>query len=252
MGGLLMNADYLQKYYLYERNHWWFVVREKIIRHQLNVSVPRHKKLKILNAGVATGRSSEMLQHYGDVVSVEKDHDTCVFLREKLELDVVECGIESLPFADNTFDIVCVFDVLEHIEQQNQAVAELHRVCKNEGLLYCSVPAFSFLWSTHDEVNHHKRRYTRKSICEVIEEKFVVKYSTYFNFLLFVPIFLSRVVFKRRQVTGKLVSDFEYNKLLNGVFFSFFFKAIFSIELLLLRFFTLPLGVSIFLRARKQ
>lgn len=246
-----MNPDYLQKYYFYERNHWWFVVREKIIRQQLHASLPVKRHLKILNAGVATGRSSEMLQQYGEVTSVEKDHDTCVFLRGNLQLDVVECSLESLPFDDNTFDVVCVFDVIEHIEQQEQAVAELYRVCKKEGLIYCTVPAFSFLWSSHDEVNHHKRRYTKKSINNVVEEKFVVEYSTYFNFLLFVPIYLSRVIFRRRAPSRKIVSDFEYNKLLNGGFFSFFFRAIFSIELLLLRFFRLPFGVSILLRAKK-
>lgn len=247
-----MNPDYLQKYYYYERNHWWFLVREKIIRQQLKASLPPQRPLKILNAGCATGRSSEMLQEYGEVISVEKDADTCVFLRKELGLLVIENDLESLPFADNYFDVVCIFDVIEHIEEQNPVIAELHRVCKPNGLLYCSVPAFSFLWSRHDEVNHHKRRYTRKEISKVLEKKFLIEYSTYFNTLLFLPIWFSRIILQRMQSPQKMISDFEDDNVLNSRFFSFFFKTIFSLELMLLPYFALPFGVSILLRARKR
>ncbi|MBX3255536.1 MAG: class I SAM-dependent methyltransferase [Chitinophagaceae bacterium] len=246
-----MNPEYLRKYYDYERNHWWFRVREKIIRQQINSSLPSYKPLKILNAGCATGRSSEMLQQYGEVFSVEKDHDVCVFLREKLNMEVWEAGLESLPFDDDFFDVVCVFDVIEHIAEQELAVAELFRVCKPGGFFYCSVPAFSFLWSIHDEVNHHKRRYTKRSLRCVLDKKFVIEYNTYFNFILFFPVWLSRCVLQRMRKSPGMVSDFESGKILNSRFFSFFFKSLFSIELLLLRYFTLPFGVSILLRARK-
>lgn len=247
-----MNPDYLQKYYFYERNHWWFLIREKIIRQQLNRSLPVNRQLRILNVGAATGRSSQMLQQYGEVTSVEKDAVTCIFLREKLRLHVIEADIESLPFEDNVFDVVCVFDVIEHIEHQNQAVAELCRVCKNDGILYCSVPAFTFLWSRHDEINHHKRRYTRGSIRKVLGEKFVIEYNTYFNALLFLPIWLTRTLLQHMRKPREMVSDFAYSKMLNSHFFSSVFKAVFSIELLLLRYFTIPFGVSILLRAKKR
>jgi SAM-dependent methyltransferase len=247
-----MSPDYLQKYYFYERNHWWFLIREKIIRQQLNRSLPVNRRSKILNVGAATGRSSQMLQQYGEVTSVEKDAGACVFLREKLNLHVIEGDVELLPFEDNVFDVVCIFDVIEHIERQEQAVAELYRVCKNDGVLYCSVPAFAFLWSRHDEINHHKRRYTRRSIHEVLGEQFVVEYSTYFNALLFLPIWFTRTILQRIRKHREMVSDFAYSKILNGCFFSSVFKAVFSIELLLLRYFTIPFGVSILLRAKKR
>lgn len=247
-----METDYLQKYYNFERRHWWFRVREKILLQQLNKSLPTGKSLNILNAGAATGRSTQILQQYGQVISVEKDPETCIFLREKLGLEVVESGLESLPFDDNHFDVVCIFDVIEHVENQHLAIDELCRVCKPGGLLYCSVPAFSFLWSMHDEVNHHIRRYTRSDISLVIQRRFQVVYSTYFNFLLFFPIAawrtLNRFMFNRRR----MVSDFEYSKTLNNDFFSTFFKAIFSIELILLKFCSLPFGVSILVRAKKR
>ncbi len=247
-----MNSDYLQKYYHYERNHWWFLVREKIIRQLLNASLPENRQLKILNAGAATGRSSQMLMEYGEVISLEKDHNTCIFLRETLNMNVVEGDLESLPFEEDSFDVVCVFDVIEHIEQQDAAVAELYRVCKPGGWIYCSVPAFSFLWGSHDDVNHHKRRYTKKSITGVLGKRFIIEYSTYFNMLLFIPIWFSRGMLQRMRRTQKMVSDFESGSLVNSQFFSRIFKAVFSIELILLRYFTLPFGVSILVRARKS
>jgi ubiquinone/menaquinone biosynthesis C-methylase UbiE len=247
-----MNPEYLQKYYYFERNHWWFLVREKIIRQQLNKSFPANAQLKILNVGAATGRSSQMLQEYGEVISVEIDPDTCIFLRGELGLTVVEGSVESLSFGDNVFDVVCAFDVIEHIEQQEQAINELFRVCKNNGVLYCTVPAFHFLWSTHDEVNQHKRRYTMKGIQEVVGHKFTVEYSTYFNALLFFPVWFTRTILQRLQKPQQTVSDFENSKILNRRFFTFMFKTIFSMELLWLRYFTFSFGVSILLRARKQ
>lgn len=247
-----MNTDYLQKYYHYERNHWWFQVRERIIVQQLNVSLPTGKGLKILNAGCATGRSSQMLQQYGEVTSVEKDHDTCMFVRDVLGLPVLECDLEALPFEDEYFDVVCIFDVIEHVDQQEHAISELSRVCKPGGVIYCSVPAYNFLWSRHDEVNQHMRRYTRRGIKLVLEKGFAVEYSTYFNIILFFPILVKRKILQRVQKSKEEVSDFESNKTLNGRFFSFFFKRFFSIELLLLRFFKLPFGVSVLLRGRKK
>ncbi len=252
MGRQAMESDYLHKYYLFERKHWWFRVREKILMQQLDKSLPSGASLKILNAGAATGRTSQMLQKYGAVVSVEKDHDTCVFLQQKLGLDVVESELESLPFEDNLFDVVCIFDVIEHIEEQKVAISELYRVCKTGGLLYCSVPAFSFLWSRHDEVNHHVRRYTRPGITQLIQSKFKVVYNSYFNCLLFVPILCCRLFQRYMPKPKRMVSDFEHSKLLNGSFFSFFFNAIFSIEIFLLKFVPLPFGVSILVRAKKE
>lgn len=246
-----MDPDYLRKYYHYERNHWWFLVREKIIVQQLHSSLPPKTPLKILNGGCATGRSSQMLMPFGDVTSVEKDHATCVFLREQLNIEVIEADITSLPFEDDSFDIICIFDVIEHLDAEKEAIAELNRVCKPGGVLYCSVPAYLFLWGTHDEINQHKRRYTANSIRETLNPSFEVEYCTYFNTLLFLPIWFSRRVLQRISRVSKKTSDFEYSEALSGRLLSFIFKSVFSLEVLLLRYIKFPFGVSILLRSRK-
>src|SRR5579864_7790542 len=111
-----MDSEYLKLYYKLEREHWWFRIREKILRQQLAKTLPPNKQLKILNVGAATGRTSEMLMDFGEVTSVEFDRDSCQFLRDVLHIEVTEASVTSLPFEDQSFDVICVFDVLEHVD----------------------------------------------------------------------------------------------------------------------------------------
>jgi ubiquinone/menaquinone biosynthesis C-methylase UbiE len=246
-----MEENYTKKYYNLERNHWWFLVRQKIIEQQLLRSLPKQKSLKILNVGASTGQSTLLLQPYGEVVSVEKDHDTCQFLKTNFQLQVVQASAEALPFDNDAFDVVCVFDVIEHIQEDSLAISELYRVCKKGGVLYCTVPAFDFLFSDHDKINHHYRRYNKYKIGQLVEKQFSIEYQTYFNCILFFPILLYRLAQIYLIKPSTPVSDFESPSLLNGTIPSFLFKQLFSIEIFLLRYIKLPFGVSFLCRARK-
>jgi len=247
-----MDSEFLKKYYSLEREHWWFLVREKIIRQQLRQSLPQEKSLKILNVGVATGRTTEMLSDYGTVSSVEFDHDTCLFLRNSLKMEVTEASITSLPFDEGIFDVVCAFDVLEHIELDGLAVSELNRVCKKKGLLYITCPAFQLLWSAHDIVNQHYRRYTSTSLRKLIQTKFKIVYLTYFNFLLFLPIAFYRMIKKIFSSNAPLKADNFAKGLFAEPWVTNVFKSIFASEIFLLRYSRLPFGISILVRAEKE
>ena len=109
---------------------------------------------------------------------------------------VTEASIIKLPFENNSFDLVCAFDVIEHVNEDTIAVEELWRVCKPGGNVCITVPAFQALWGTHDIVNGHKRRYTKKELQKLVAEKNDgdILYSSYFNFILFIPIFLFRKI----------------------------------------------------------
>jgi ubiquinone/menaquinone biosynthesis C-methylase UbiE len=77
----------------------------------------------------------------------------------------------ELPFKDEEFDLICAFDVIEHVEDDLLGIREMKRVCKNEGLMVLTVPAYMFLWSHHDEVNQHYRRYTLKNLKNLGKKK---------------------------------------------------------------------------------
>jgi SAM-dependent methyltransferase len=241
-----MDKEYYKEYYELERNHWWFKVRIKIICDNIRKNINPSGPIKILNIGAATGRTSEILQDFGHVVSVEYDHDCYLFTKEKLRLEIYEASITALPFDDSSFDLVCAFDVLEHVVDQQEGTQEMHRVCRKDGYIFITVPAFMSLWSQHDIINHHVRRYTLneiKILFKALPGNIVT--NTYFNSFLLAPIFILRKAsqfIKRKNRQPKKDSDFGTIK--NPVANKFFYS-IFSFERRLLKHLNFPAGVSI-------
>ena len=156
-----------------------------------------------------------------------------------------------MPFDNNHFDLVCAFDVIEHVADDLKAMSEMKRVSKQNGVLFITVPAFMFLWSHHDDVNHHYRRYTLSQLKLLSSSnKLKVEFNSYFNFFLFFPIAFYRLsisrIFKTRKGAG---SDFEINsksRFLNDIFFK-----IFKFEEKIITRSKLPVGVSIISVLRK-
>lgn len=246
-----MDPGYYTKYYHFERSHWWFTVRARIISAIITTRVHPAPDSLILNVGVATGASSEWLQKFGNVVSLENDREACRFLREELKMEVTAGSVTQLPFPDEHFDMVCALDVLEHVDDDSLAMQELKRVMKTGGTLVVTVPAFRFLWSRHDLVNHHRRRYTLKGLSrKLIAKGYVISYSSYFNSLLFVPIAFYRLLGRFNTQPKNLRSDFE-SPLSGNRFLTMIFRSIFGLERKMLNHIRLPLGVSIVVVAKK-
>ena len=246
-----MNKSYVQRYVALERSHWWFLVRKKILQGLLTKNLPT-KSLKILNVGAAGGASSEWLSDYGEVCSVENDIFFIEYLRSR-GTNVIAANVTKLPFNDDTFDLVCAFDVIEHVEDHHGALNELYRVCKNNGYICITVPAFQQLWSHHDVVNGHFRRYHFKQLQSIVQQNISVDFKTwtYFNTILFIPIYLVRKFQKfRGNAIQQEYSDFESYKtgsLINKVLYK-----LFALEIGWLKFFRLPFGVSLFCFLQKK
>jgi SAM-dependent methyltransferase len=220
-----MDKGYFKDYYHYERNHWWFRARSEIIRTYIDKNIAGQKPFRILNVGVATGASTTMLQQFGGVTSLEYDQDCIDFIKDKVDFEIIQGSILELPFADNTFDLVCAFDVIEHVEDDTKAVKELHRVARGGGNVLVTVPAFMNLWSQHDDINHHFRRYTRASLMSVFNtiKEGGIQFASYFNSILFPMIFVARKIGNlKKSNDASLHSDFEkFNPgILNGVLYS--------------------------------
>lgn len=219
-----MEKAYFKEYYIQERYHWWFLARLKILESKVK-QFTNSGKLKILNVGVATGATSEMLMKYGEVTSIEYDQDCCDFLNNEVQIPVMQGSILELPFADNDFDLVCAFDVIEHVEEDQLGVDEMKRVCKSDGHVFVTVPAFMSLWSDHDVINHHFRRYIHPQLEGIFSDNGKIIYSSYFNTLLFLPILLARKVSNLFSSDKKEAeSDFEKFKpgFLNSILYRFF------------------------------
>ena len=252
-----MEPAYYNEYYRNEREHWWFRARESILRHQLERLISEGRiptRPRILNIGAATGRSSEWLGELGDVVSLEYDGDCCRLTRERTGLDIVEGTILDLPWESGSFDVVCAFDVIEHVEDDAGAVAEMERVCRKDGILFVTVPASPLLWSEHDEINHHFRRYRMREL-KALFKGCDVLLGTGFNSVLFAPIAVHRVVRRLADRLSKarnrpLKSDFSRSQvsMVDGVLETLFR----SESLWLSRGIGLPWGVSAMIIAKRS
>lgn len=245
-----MEKNYYKAYYRLERSHWWFVARGEMLMAHLTQVFNGQKNLKILNIGTATGRTSELLAQFGEVTSIEYDTDCCEFVRQEVGISVEQGSILALRFADATFDLVCAFDVIEHVDDDAKAISEMHRVTKRGGVVSVTVPAFMFLWSQHDVVNHHFRRYTSPQLLQLFGDLRQSKliYHTYFNFWLFFPIALFRLITKllpERKIenTNETASDFEV--LRGGAINTILYKIFKSENFFLQRKWRLPVGVSL-------
>ncbi|HEX3035903.1 MAG TPA: class I SAM-dependent methyltransferase [Thermodesulfobacteriota bacterium] len=249
-----MDRRYYDEYYFLERNHWWFRVRASIIMDYLRRIDPKNKTLTILNIGVATGASTEMLNQIGQVTSIEYDKGCAEFTSKELGIPVTSASILDLPFKNNSFDLVCAFDVIEHVEDDQKAVDEMKRVCKPGGTISITVPAFKFIWSRHDVVNKHYRRYIMKDIVNLFQTRNDGKITckTYFNSILFPAISAFRLL--SRILPDSLIrngSGSDFTVLENKNFINKALFGIFSLERLLLKIFTLFIGTSILFSWRK-
>jgi SAM-dependent methyltransferase len=171
--------------------HWWFSARRDILRARI-ADLGLAPDARILEVGSGTGANLEMLAGFGTVTGLEMSADA---LRFASELPVVQSGRanllagrcpEQLASIDGPFDLICLFDVLEHIEADEGALRELSRLLAPGGRIMVTVPAYDWLWTEHDVKLHHFRRYTRKSLCRAFGGAGLrISAVSHFNTLLF-------------------------------------------------------------------
>ena len=182
-----------------DEHHWWYRGRRRIIRAELDrLGLPENAQ--ILDAGCGSGRTLEELADYGSVRGIELNPEAAEVARSRDLGDVVIGRLEELPWEDSTFDLITCLDVLEHTPDDRVTLRELLRVTKPGGWLLLTVPAYQSLWSTHDEVNHHFRRYARSMLrAAATDAGWRVERMTSFNSLLLAPAAAVRLSQRRRS-----------------------------------------------------
>lgn len=173
--------------FAHDEHHWWYRGRRRVLRSALErLALPAGGRL--LDAGCGSGRTLDELALYGDVSGVDLSPDAVRLARDRGHREVSVGPIERLPFEDGTFDLVTCMDVIEHTPDDAASLRELRRVTRPGAMIVLTVPAHPLLWSTHDEVNRHHRRYTRRMLTALAAGADVqVLGDTYFNSLLLIP-----------------------------------------------------------------
>ena len=189
-----MDRDYEHQTHQAENRHWWYRGRRTVLDGVIaGLGLPADPR--ILDAGCGSGRFMVELAKLGNVTGVELS-DTSVSLARGRQLgEVVAGSVLEMPFSENSFDLAVSLDVIEHLDDDLAALRELRRTVTPGGALLVTVPAYQWLWSGHDEINHHHRRYTRRSLQRVAEQAgWQQVRTTYFNSLLLPVAILLRVL----------------------------------------------------------
>lgn len=167
-----------------EDDHWWYRGRRRVLGRVIDeLGLP--PGAEILDAGCGSGRNMVELARYGEVVGIELSDASVAVARQRGVGEVIEGSVERLPFDDDSFDFAVCLDVIEHLDDDLGTLRELRRVIRPGGRLLVTVPAYPSLWSSHDVVNHHRRRYTQKSLLAVTGQAgWETTLTTHFNALL--------------------------------------------------------------------
>ena len=224
----------------HDSTHWWYTARRDILADYLAREGNLPKAARILEIGCGTGHNLPMLGAFGTVDAIEIDPAARDIASARLGKPVGAAPLPELTGVERgSYDLIAVLDVVEHIADDVAALKAMAECLKPGGKVLITVPAHQWMWSAHDVVNHHHRRYSKAGLAAVIRAAGLEPRKLgYFNSLLFPLAAAARLA---GRLTGKDDSDDSPPpKIVNTLF-----EAIFRLERHLVGRVPLTPGVSI-------
>ncbi len=227
--------------------HWWFRGRRRIIAALIADNLPpaSGRRIDILEAGCGYGGNLAMLGEFGTVSAFELDEEARRHVASTLGTRVQFGRLPEEPgFAGEHFDLIVMLDVLEHIDQDEAALERLRAMLKPGGAVLVTVPALPWLWSHHDEIHHHKRRYSRRRLEAALRAAGLEPVRIGFFNALLLPLAIAQRLVARALGRTAPIDDMPpagLNDLLAGIF---------GFESRLVGRVPMPLGLSLFALAR--
>jgi SAM-dependent methyltransferase len=229
-----------------DERHWWYRARRDILADVIRREIPLPAPARILEVGCGTGHNLAMLGRFGQVDGVELDAPARALAERRSGRQILDSRLPELAgIEDGAYDLVAALDVVEHVDEDRASLKGMADKLKPDGRILVTVPMHPWMWTAHDVVHHHKRRYTARGLRQAIEGAGLrVDLLSPFNSLLFPLAAAARLVGK---ATGKQSSDdalppAPVNKL---------FETIFGLERHLVGRLPLPTGVSLLAIARR-
>jgi SAM-dependent methyltransferase len=223
-----------------DATHWWFTARRHILAALIDRVVRPPKSARILELGCGTGHNLAMLEQFGRVEASELDKDARALSSKRLGRPVESAALPDLSvFPTQSFDLIALLDVLEHVSDDNAALVAIRERLKPGGKLLVTVPANKWMWSAHDVAHHHHRRYRKGELADLARRTgFSIELISPFNTILFPLIAAVRLV---GRITGKAEADDSMPPApVNAVL-----EALFGLERGLIGRVPLPFGVSL-------
>jgi SAM-dependent methyltransferase len=221
-----MEPEFENSYHRVEEKHWWFVGRRHLIATLLR-DMRAETSSRILDVGCAGGATIQQLNKDGftRVSGIDISSEAIARCRRNGLKDVYVMDAQAPDFPDANFDIIVASDVLEHLSDEDAAAREWFRMLSPGGTLIALVPAFMALWSAHDEANQHRKRYRLRELRQCLEAcGFETQRASYWNFLLFVPAVMVRMLQRAMPERGRADADLRLPPSMANRFFSFLLR----------------------------
>jgi len=181
-----MNREYAALYRDLYEHHWWWQAREAILVDEIARRAPTEGWGRILDVGCGDGLFFDRLRAFGDVRGVEPD--ASLISADSDDRDRIYVGAFNEGFNPGVpFGLVLLLDVLEHLDDPVVALKHAGALLAPGGRILVTVPAFQMLWTTHDDLNEHRRRYRRSSLAAAAQAAGLAMLSTRYLFQWLVP-----------------------------------------------------------------
>ncbi len=240
-----MKESFEEVYKRRERDHWWFVARRDLL-----CSLWKEKKIEgkmVLEVGCGSGENLAVVKEESARAQVYGLDNSRGMIASSARIKNILGDGTYPPLKEEKFDVILALDVLEHIENDRGALNAWIALLKRDGMLILSVPAFNILWSYHDILNEHKRRYNKGNLLNLLSKEAVkIERITFWGGSIFLPtLLLNRLKGVFKSKSGNL---YECNRWIN-----YLFKMLLHFEnRLIVNGVNLPLGTSLFVMIKKQ
>jgi len=246
------NKDNFEFLFEMEQRHFWHVGRREIICVLLKQIYHEDvSDVAMIEIGCGNGSVLQFLANKGmNIEGADLFLEALQFCRKRTGVPLYQLNALNTPFADEQYDVVGLFDVIEHIDDDEAVLREMYRICKPGGRIILTVPANKRLWSYFDVMSHHKRRYGKKELYQKLQcAGFVIEKISFYVFFLLPVLFFYRLLSLRRppgEMDLSSRAEVQTIPLINEIFLSAL-----RLERLLIKRLNLPLGTSLVAIARK-
>ena len=238
-----------------EDKHFWFLARNHMIKTLVKSLVSSMAPgYKVLEIGCGNGNVLKALHHTcenGTVFGVDIFLEGLRYAKKRNIGNLIRGDIEHLPFKSK-FDLICLFDILEHLQNDEKILYRLRELLSDSGYILITVPAHPSMWSYSDEAAHHCRRYELEELQDKLTgADYFVDYITYYMGILYPLLWIGRRI--RTSSKNRTINDLAAEELrIMPIFNELLTYLLLQETQIIAKRMRSPLGTSIVAVARKK